>query len=222
MITPPPQAGKDAPISCKNGHKEADGPDNISAALFLFSRLAHSMRMVKQPVKRRKPKKPDNTIGYVVIAIALALVLAVGVFTMMRSGGGPAALQGIGMKDALQQEWQSDFNGFHAIFQTHDNTFQILAIRAQGARYYSRGTYTLNGNAMVLKPDDSLGEPEVKDPSLKFMKLTFGTFTVILQHDGKNLVWNPGPIDPQRAAVNPKHPLIQYSGGDSIIWTPKN
>lgn len=176
----------------------------------------------KKPARRAQPKKADNTIGYLVIAIAAALILAVAVFAMMRHGVGPSALQGIGMEKAVHQQWESDFNGFHAVFQTADDTFQILAVQKGGKRYYSRGRYTLDGNMITLTPDASLGEPEVKDPKQKFDKLTFGTYRVELQHSGSDLVWRSAPVDPQRAAVDPRHPLIQYSGAESITWTPKN
>jgi hypothetical protein len=178
--------------------------------------------MANKPVRRANPKRADNTIGYLVLAVASALVLAVVTYAMMRHGFGPAALQGIGMDRAVHQQWESDFNGFHAIFQTQDDTFQILAVQKGGHRYFSRGHYTLDGNMIRLVPDDSLGEPEVKDPAQKFTKLTYGTYSVELEHSGQDLVWHSAPVDPQRKAVDPRHPLIQYSGADSVTWTPKN
>ncbi len=177
--------------------------------------LTHSQGMAKPR------KKQDQRIGYLVLAGGVGLLLAVLVIGLVRHGVGPASLQGIGMANSLKEEWQSDFNGFHAVFQTQDNTFQILAVQKGGKRYFSRGRYTLEGNMIRLAPDDALGEPEVKDPSLKFTKLTYGTYGVELSHSGGDLVWRSAPVDPQRKAVDPRHPLIQYSGADSITWTPK-
>jgi len=169
-----------------------------------------------------KPGKQDQKIGYLVLAGGVGLLLAVLVIGLVKHGVGPSALQGIGMSNSLAKEWQSDFNGFHAIFQTQDDTFQILAVKKDGKRYFSRGHYVLDGNMIRLTPDDSLGEPEVKDPAQKFAKLTYGTYSVELTHSGNDLVWRSAPIDPQRAAVDPRHPLLQYSGADFITWTAKN
>ncbi|MDB5490942.1 MAG: hypothetical protein JWO78_791 [Micavibrio sp.] len=178
--------------------------------------------MAKKPVRRSNPRKADNTVGYLVLAIASALVLAVVTYGMLRHGFGPSALQGMGMDKTVHQQWQSDFNGFHAVFQTEGDTFQILAVQKGGKRYFSRGRYGLEGNMIKLTPDDTLGEPQVENPAQKFTKLTYGTYRVELQRSGGDLVWRSAPVDPQRAAVDPRHPLIQYSGAKTITWTLKN
>lgn len=167
--------------------------------------------------------RPDQKIGYLTLGVGILALVVVGFMAMVRYGVGPQAMQGIGMTSALNSEWQSDFNGFHAIFQTHDNTFQILAVRRvqEETRYYSRGTYTLNGTRLTLVPVDSMGEPESGNPDVKYQHLTYGTYTIELQHQGRNLVWHSGPVDPEHSTVNPTHPLIQYSGKDFIVWSPK-
>jgi len=130
-------------------------------------------------------------------------------------------LQSVGLAAKLEGDWQADFNGYHAVFQMHDGTFQILAMRGEPVqeRYVSRGTATLSGNMLTLTPEEGTAVPESKD--VPYRKLTFGTYTVELKRHGDDLIWRPGPADPERPGNNPAHPLIRYSGADELLWRVK-
>lgn len=154
------------------------------------------------------------------LSLGLAAVLAVGAAVSFKNGLGP---QGIGMATMLEGDWVSDFGDYHAVFQTHDGTYQILAVYGQPAQkfYYSRGMAVLKGNLLTLTPSPSMGAPESQDAGIVYRNLTSGAYNVVLKRQGDHLVWLSGPRDPERSNLNPAHPLIQYSGKDSIRWGPK-
>ena len=204
----------------------------VDPALF----FQHSAFMVKRSAKR-KPSRQDQMIGYAVLGLGVLAVLGVGWLAVLRYSPQQPAVTPPAVEQAVVKEgpapklsegkiegdWQTSFLDYNCLLQLHDGTFQILAIRTvQGvARYYSRGHYTLEGAFMILTPDDSLGSPGDDDPDHQYRTLGHRAFPVELRlKDGKQM-WFPGPVDANFPHRNPVHPLIQFSGADSLVWTRK-
>lgn len=192
--------------------------------------------MVKSSAKKRKPSKQDQRIGYVVLGFGVLAVLCVGWLAVSRYGP-QAPVSGIVEEQAVTKEgparklteskvdgdWETSFLDYKCLFQLRDGTYQILAIRTVPGvpRYYSRGTYMLDGPFMTLTPDKAMGTPATEDPEHKYLPLGHRAFTVELRLKDDLQMWFSGPVDKNFPNRNPVHPLIQFSGGNSLVWTQK-
>ena len=125
--------------------------------------------------------------------------------------------------DQIEGDWEASFLDYTALFQAHNGTFQIIAVRSfpTAPRYYARGTYTLDGPFMTLNPDDKHGSPREEDPKNRYLHLGRRAFTVELRFKDDGQLWFSGPADPEFPRRNPAHPLLQFSDKDYIFWTPK-
>lgn len=192
--------------------------------------------MVKSGAKKRKPSKQDQRIGYAVLGLGVLAVLCVGWLALSRySPQAPAtgtAKTEIVTKEGparklteskVDGDWETSFLDYNGLFQLRDGTYQLLAVRTVPgvARYYSRGTYTLDGAFMTLTPDKAMGTPATEDPDNKYLPLGHRAFTVEMRLKDDRQMWFPGPVDANFPNRNPAHPLIQFSGGDSLVWTQK-
>lgn len=120
----------------------------------------------------------------------------------------------------LSGTWSSQFGDMNTIFQIGDGTYQILAARSKGSpsHYYSRGTYTLKNNLLTLTPVHTMGAPKSDDPKIRYTRLAGRPFTVDAGLSREQLIWLPGPADPDFPDRTTLHPLIRMSGGEMVVW----
>ncbi|MGZ9107241.1 MAG: hypothetical protein ACXW4B_00265 [Micavibrio sp.] len=178
----------------------------------------------------------ERRIGYVVLGLGVLAILGVGWLAVSRyspqipvtgnAGKQVIAKEGPARKlteSKVEGDWQTSFLDYDCLFQLRDGVYQILAARTGPGvpYYYSRGTYTLDGAFMTLMPDKAMGSPATEDPAHKYLPLGHRAFTVELRLKGDQQMWFPGPVDENFPNRNPAHPLIQFSGGDSLVWTQK-
>lgn len=193
--------------------------------------------MGKSGVKKRKPSRQDQWIGYVSLGLGLLAVLGVGWLAYSRYSP-PLTPSSVTEERAVVKEgparklsaakvegvWETAFLDYNCTLDLRDDgTFRILATRTVSAlpRYYARGHYTLDGAFIILTPDKAMGTPEAEDPDHKYRPLALRAYAVELRLKDNRQMWFPGPVDENFPNRNPSYPLIQFSGNDSLVWTRK-
>ncbi len=188
--------------------------------------------------QKREPSRQDRWIGYAVLGFGLLAVLGVGWLAFSRYGATPQTAPPVAEEQAvvkagparklsaakIEGVWETAFLDYNCTLDLRDDgTFRILATRPVQAlpRYYSRGRYTLDGAFITLTPDKAMGTPEAEDPDHKYRPLTLRAYAVELRLKDGQQIWFPGPIDQDFPNRNPAHPLIQFSGNDSLVWARK-
>lgn len=190
---------------------------------------------------KKKTSQQNQIIGYAVLGggvLALLLVAVLAFHRFAPQGGSPSDGGNSVTEERIEKEgrpphltpamvegdWETVFLDYTSVFQAREGTFQILARRsfATAPVYYARGTYTLDGAFMTMTPDNALGSPAKDDPKNRYLHLGHRPFTVEIRFKDNHQIWFSGPADPDFPTRNPQHPLIQFSGKDYIVWTPRN
>ena len=189
----------------------------------------------KSPARKKNAQQQSELIGYAVLGLGVLALLVVGLMLYARyvpQGETKTAISDDIHKEGraprltaenIEGDWQASFLDYTALFQAHNGTFQVVAVRGfpTAPRYYARGTYTLNGAFMTMTPDNQHGSPADEDPQNRYLHLGHRPFTVEIRFKDDGQLWFIGPADPVYPRKNPAHPLIQFSDKDYILWTPK-
>jgi len=112
--------------------------------------------------------------------------------------------------------WQANIKNAKLLMQMRRGQYKLVIIPGNnGNRFYSNGTYTLDGDILLLKPDFNISAPQSNVTS--YAVLTRSPFPVMVTKNKGNLVFQR-PVPAANVYVPNIHPLLSRAEYDLVVF----